>query len=170
MLIGESISLKDMLNCRENRVELQTKYRLDFQKPLISFCMNIPGPIKTTTEIQKAFNIGCKEIEKALQRATMKILDSTRLHKPTGDEWILCAEGDAAKIKALMSNIEDSHPLGRIFDIDVIDINGQKLSRTAFRKCLICNAQAQVCARTRKHSIFEMQNIIEEILKAFFIV
>jgi holo-ACP synthase len=127
--------------------------------------MNIPGPIKTTTKIQKAFDIGCKEIEKALQAT--KIFDSTRLYKPTGDEWIFCAEGDAAKIKALMSNIEDSHPLGRLFDIDVIDVNGEKLSRTAFRKCLICNAQAQACARSRKHSIFEMQNKTEEILKSF---
>ena len=167
MLIGESISLKDMLNCRENRVELQTKYRLHFQKPLISFCMNIPGPIKTTTEIQRAFDIGCKQIEIALQMASIKILHSTRLDKPTGDEWILCAEGEATKIKALMSNIEDSHPLGRLFDMDVIDISGEKLSRTAFRKCLICNAQAQVCARIRKHSIFEMQNKIEKILKDF---
>ena len=167
MLIGESISLKDMLNCRENRVELQTKYRLDFQKPLISFCMNIPGPIKTTTEIQRAFDAGCKEIEKTLQRASIKILHSTRLHKPTGDECILCTEGEATKIKALMSTIEDSHPLGRLFDMDVIDISGEKLSRTAFRKCLICNAQAQVCARIRKHSIFEMQNKIEKILKDF---
>jgi len=167
MLIGESVSLKDMLDCRENRVKLQTKYRLHFQKPIISFCMNIPGPIKTTTEIQKAFDIGCKEIEKTLQATKIKILDSTRIHKITGDEWILCAEGDAIKIKASMSSIEDSHPLGRLFDIDVIDVNGEKLSRTAFRKCLICDAQAQVCARFRKHSIFEMQNRIEEILKTF---
>ncbi len=168
MLIGDkSVSLKDMMDCRENRVKLQTKYRLHFQKPIISFCMNIPGPIKTTTKIQKAFDIGCKEIENTLQATKMKILDSTCLHKPTGDEWILCVEGDAAKIKALMSNIEDFHPLGRLFDIDVIDVNGEKLSRTAFRKCLICNVQAQVCARFRKHSIFEMQNKIEEILNAF---
>lgn len=167
MLIGESISLQDMMDCRENRVKLQTKYRLHFQKPVISFCMNIPGPIKTTNEIQKAFAIGCKEIEKALQTAKIKTLDSTRLHKPTGDEWLLCIEGDAAEIKALMSNIEHAHPLGRLFDIDVIDVNGDKLSRTAFRKCFICNEQAQVCARFRKHSVLEMQKKIEEILKAF---
>lgn len=167
MMIGESVLLKDMLECRENRVKLQTKYRLYFQKPIISFCMNIPGPIKTTTKIQKAFDIGCKEIEETLQATKIKILDSTRIHRITGDEWILCAEGDATKIKTFMSNIEDLHPLGRLFDIDVIDINGEKLSRTAFRKCLICNEQAQVCGHFRKHSILELQNKIEDILQAF---
>ncbi|MBU2703979.1 holo-ACP synthase [Sporomusaceae bacterium BoRhaA] len=167
MLSGKSVSLKDMMDCREKRVKMQTKYLLHFQKPIISFCMNIPGPIKTTTEIRKAFDIGCKEIEKALQATKIEILDSTRLHKRTGDEWLLCAKGDATKIKTLMSNIEDFHPLGRLFDIDVIDVDGEKLSRTAFRKCLLCNKQAQVCARFRKHSIFEMQNKIEEILNAF---
>lgn len=166
MLIGESVSLKDMLDCRENRVKVQTTYRLHFQQPIISFCMNIPGPIKTTPEIQNAFHVGCKEIEKSLQ--SIKILDSTRIHKPTGDEWIFCAEGDAAKIKALMSNIEDCHPLGRLFDMDVIDMNGEKLSRTTFRKCLLCDAQVQICASSRKHSVLEMQIKIEEMITDFF--
>ena len=48
--------------------------------------------------------------------------------------------------------------------MDVIDINFEKLSRKSFRKCLICEAQAQECGRSRKHSVEELQNKIEEIL------
>ena len=48
--------------------------------------------------------------------------------------------------------------------MDVIDINFEKLSRKSFRKCLICEEQAQECGRSRKHSIEELQNKVEEIL------
>ena len=37
-------------------------------------------------------------------------------------------------------------------------MNFEKLSRKSFRKCLICEAQAQECGRSRKHSIEELQN------------
>lgn len=168
MLCGKTVSLQDMMNCRENRVKEQTKYRMYFQRPVISFCMNIPGPIKTTAEIRMAFDIGCREIERVLQIEKIKILDSTCFHSYTGDEWILCVEGNTINIKELMTAIENSHPLGRLFDIDVIDVNGHKLSRNCFRKCLICNAQSQECSRNRKHSIHELQNKIEEIFYTFF--
>ena len=49
--------------------------------------------------------------------------------------------------------------------MDVIDVNFEKLSRKSFRKCLICEEQAQECGRSRKHSIEELQNKVEEILK-----
>ena len=68
--------------------------------------------------------------------------------------------------------IEESSQLGRLFDIDIIDINFEKLSRKSFRKCLICEEQAQECGRSRKHSVEELQNKVEEILKkslAFFL-
>lgn len=76
--------------------------------------------------------------------------------------WLSCK-----KIKDLTTDIEETHPVGRLFDLDVIDINGQKLSRPSFRKCIICGCQAQECARTRKHSVNEMQSKIEEMLMEF---
>ena len=49
--------------------------------------------------------------------------------------------------------------------MDVIDVNFEKLSRKSFRKCLICEEQAQECGRSRKHSIEELQEKVEEVLK-----
>ncbi len=69
------------------------------------------------------------------------------------------------KIKNITIAIEESSQLGRLFDIDVIDVNFEKLSRKSFRKCLICEKQAQECGRSRKHSIEELQNKVEEILE-----
>lgn len=77
---------------------------------------------------------------------------------------LLCVSASAEKIKDLTTQIEEKHPYGRLFDMDVIGTDGQKLSRPSYRKCLICDCQAQECARSRKHTIAEMQDKIEEIL------
>ncbi|MFR8726300.1 MAG: citrate lyase holo-[acyl-carrier protein] synthase [Mediterraneibacter faecis] len=37
-------------------------------------------------------------------------------------------------------------------------------SRPSYRKCIICGCQAQECARTRKHTVEEMQAKIEEMV------
>ena len=69
------------------------------------------------------------------------------------------------KLKNLTTEIEETHPIGRLFDMDVIDTDGQKLSRPSYRKCIICGCQAQECARTRNHTVEEMQAKIEEMLE-----
>ena len=82
----------------------------------------------------------------------------------TGNEIILAVNYPADKIKELTTEIEETHPFGRLFDMDVIGTDGEKLSRGVYRKCLICGCQAQECARSRKHTVSEMQAKIEEIL------
>ena len=68
------------------------------------------------------------------------------------------------KIKELTTELEENHPFGRLFDMDVIGTDGEKLSRGVYRKCLICGCQAHECARSRKHTVAEMQAKIEEML------
>ena len=70
----------------------------------------------------------------------------------------------AVKIKKLMTTMEETHILGRLFDIDVLDANGQKLSRDMPRRCLLCDKQAQICARSRRHSVSELTAKIAAML------
>ena len=46
----------------------------------------------------------------------------------------------------------------------VINTDCTKLSRPVFRKCLICGKQAQECARSRTHTVKELQNAVDELL------
>ena len=55
---GIKVGIDEVLNCREKRVAIQNEMIRKYKKPVISFTMNIPGPIKTNNEIKKAFNIG----------------------------------------------------------------------------------------------------------------
>ena len=117
--------------------------------------------------IHAAFTSGKHALLAKLESTQAKIKNLLEIHEKTGDELLLAVDYPAKKIKDLTTDIEETHPVGRLFDLDVIDINGQKLSRPSFRKCIICRCQAQECARTRKHSVNEMQSKIEEMLMEF---
>lgn len=161
---GIEVTLTDMMQCREHRATLQNRLLQQWHCPVISFCMNIPGPVKTNTQIRQAFDKGLSCLLDRLQTQQIPVLEQLLLHEKTGDECIMTVQASAASIKSLTTDIEESHPFGRLFDMDVLDSDGQKLSRPVFRKCLICGRQAQECARSRTHSIEEMQQKIQQLL------
>ena len=161
---GQEVTITDMMYCRDRRVQIQNEFIEKYRKPVISFCMNIPGPVKTTPLIRKGFESGKKAFLETLQKESVEVLESRIFDDVTGPEMLLCVSASAEKIKDLTTQIEETHPYGRLFDMDVINTDGQKLSRPSYRKCLICDCQAQECARSRKHTIAEMQDKIEEIL------
>ena len=154
-----------MMNCRDRRVSIQNELISKYDKPVLSFCMNIPGPVKTNELIRKAF----AELLNALAAHNITFLHTEEFHEPSGDELIMALDAPAEDIKTLATEIEESHPLGRLFDMDVIGTDGMKLSRGTYRKCIICGCQAQECARSRKHSVEELQAKIEELLNQFSI-
>ena len=161
---GIEVGIEEILDCREKRVTIQNEMIKKYNKPVISFTMNIPGPIKTNNEIKKAFDIGKNLILENLKENNIKVLEIQELNENTGNELFISVNSSAKKIKNITVSIEEASELGRLFDIDVIDINFEKLSRNSFRKCLICEEQAQECGRSRKHSVKELQDKIEEIL------
>ena len=161
---GIEVGIEEILDCREKRVAIQNKMIKKYNKPVISFTMNIPGPIKVNNKIKKAFDIGKNLILENLKENNIKVLEIQELNENTGNELFISINSLAEKIKNITVAIEESCELGRLFDIDVIDINFEKLSRKSFRKCLICEEQAQECGRSRKHSVKELQDKVEEIL------
>ncbi|MBQ6501258.1 MAG: citrate lyase holo-[Mogibacterium sp.] len=165
-MTGNIVDLQHMLARREARYLQQQSFLQAHHCPVVSFSMNIPGPIKTNTLIRKAFTLGRKLLLCQLEKAGAELLALSEIHEDTGDELLLCVGNIQPEIlKDIAVNIEDASELGRLYDIDVIDADGKKLSRPQFRKCLICSKQAQECARSRTHSVSEMQTAIENILQ-----
>ena len=60
------VSLPEMLDARERRANRQRELLEKFQKPLVSFTMNIAGPIKDTPLIRRGFDIGLEDLERVL--------------------------------------------------------------------------------------------------------
>ena len=74
----------------------------------------------------------------------------------TGYEAYLITSLPLLEAKRVAVDIEDTHPLGRLFDIDVIDKQGIPVSRDRVggqpRRCLVCDHEARYCMRMRWHT------------------
>lgn len=161
---GKEIVLEEMLVFREKRALLQKKLLEDAGSPVISYSMNIPGPIKTNSRIRKAFDLGKQELLTQLREHGIRCGQAVEIHEDCGDELLFSVQADPETVKDITTSVEESHPLGRLFDMDVINKDGMKLSRPVYRKCLICDRQAQECARSRTHSVKEMQDAIDHLM------
>ncbi len=154
------VSLSEILNARENRVNKQKALLSRYGKPLLCFTMNIPGPVKCDRDVKIGFFVGNKLLSDALKG--QKVLHR-EIHTPdTGCESYYVVDMPARKLKQLAMDIEQTDPIGRLFDMDVLDADGQKIDREQLgaprRKCLICDQDAVICGRSRAHCVEELQD------------
>lgn len=165
----EEVSLQEMLAARERRSWLQTRLLQQYKKSLISFTLNIPGPVKVLHGVPDAFCKGCQRIEALLKERLVLIQHMETIKEKTGYEAFYSVDANPDFIKELMVSLEDEDRLGRLFDIDVIRQDGTKVSREdlgkAPRTCLLCSQPAHACSRSRRHSVAELTAEIETILK-----
>ena len=160
-----SVDLDQMMEAREKRAATQNRM-LEGAGPeqcLVCLTMNIAGDVKRTPMICMLFEHGMKQLESL----NFSIRESLVLNEKTGCEafWLLDEEG--ARVKAMLERVEDSFPAARLYDFDVILPGGSKLSRAAGRRCLICDAYAAECARSRRHGLDEVKRATDELLKDF---
>ena len=153
-------ALLEILNAREKRVQKQKSLLAQYNKPLLCFTMNIPGPEKLNDDVKIGFFIGNRLLSDALKR--QKVLHREIHTEYTGCEAFYVVDMPARELKQLAVDIEDADAVGRLFDMDVLDTDGQKLDREALgysrRKCLICDEDAVVCGRSRAHSLEDLQD------------
>ena len=158
------VSLPEMLDARERRANRQRELLEKYRKPLVSFTMNIAGPIKDSPLIRRGFDMGLRDLEQVLSVDRIPILHKEVIREYTGSEAILVVDAPASRVKKLTWQLEENTPLGRLYDMDVLSPDGEKLQRATPRRCLICGEVAQICARSRTHSVAQLQERTKEIL------
>lgn len=153
-----------MLLARDRRASRQAALLARYGCPVISFTMNIAGPVKDSPLIRYAFRSGLRQLE-ALPCAQ---LCREVIFEPTGPEALLVYETqDARLLKAFCIRLESEGEAGRLFDLDVLDANGEKLSRETGRTCLVCGGPVSVCSRSRAHGLEAITARTGAILEAF---
>ena len=158
------ITLEQMLLARDRRASRQAALLSRYGRPVISFTMNIAGPVKDSPLIRYAFRSGLRQLE-ALPCAQ---LCREVIFEPTGPEALLVYETqDARLLKAFCIRLESEGEAGRLFDLDVLDANGEKLSRETGRTCLVCGGPVSVCSRSRAHGLEAITARTRTILEAF---
>ena len=164
------VSLPEMLEAREQRAFQQMRLIRQYHLPIISFSLNIPGPVKDSPLIRRGFEAGVLALDHRLPKG--KVIARQIIHAVTGCEAIYVMNLDAVAAKKITTAIEDDHPLGRLFDMDVIGLNLQKLDREVVggksRNCLICGAPGRSCASRRLHTVAQLQQKVHDILSDYF--
>ena len=162
------VTLMEMLEARERRAARQQTLRNAYGKTMLCFTMNIAGPIKNNSLIRQGYRLGKRLLRRQLMAAGIPILHFEQVQEKTGNEAFFLLDAAPLTVKAITVEIEDYAPVGRLFDMDVLCPDGRKVDRQELgfsgRKCLICGAPAQACARSRTHTVSELQEKTWEIL------
>lgn len=156
----------DILDARENRAYLQEDLIKKFNLPLIIIRANYPGIDKN--------NKITKYIVETIYNIILLRISSTSTEKINsfeGNIYLLSVDISPLELKKIAIDIETNHPLGRLVDIDILDLNNHTLSRTDLgyppRSCFICSDLAHNCVRSKKHSLKEILKYIENIVSNF---
>ena len=164
----QQITLSQMLIARERRAQKQQELLKKYHASLICFTMNIAGPVKNNPLIRQGFSLGNRYLKQKLSAQKIKCIHQEIIDKVTGNEAYYVTDTDPKVLKKLTVEIEDASPIGRLFDLDVLSSEGLKTERTdlglAPRICLICNRPAKECARSRTHTVEQLQSTIRQIL------
>ena len=158
-----NITLEDILRARDARADAQRRLLRTYRLPLVSFTMNIAGPVKFSPLIELAFDAGLEALRTALGQPVAAEI----IRPATGCEALLVYDRPAAALKAACLTLETATPVGRLYDLDVLDTDGNKLSRIEQRTCLICGGPVTVCSRSRAHGLDAIVNRTREILMDF---
>lgn len=168
----QEVTLQQMLSAREARVIRQQALLKQYGQNLVSFSLNIAGPVKNGPVIRRTFQEGLHRLTDALQTARIPILHREQINAVTGCEAIWVVGGDARDVKLICAELEGEDPLGRLFDMDVIAPNGDKLDRKGLghapRPCLVCGKVGSGCASRRLHSVEALQAATQKRMCAFF--
>lgn len=155
-LDGEEVSLEQLLEARENRVQLQQQCLAQYGQTVLSLTLLAVGGVKKNALLDYVFASALENLTACFSALGVKPTAEFIRPLNTGHEALFVLPIEADKLKRAMIALEESSPLARLWDIDVIQADGRLLSRTEFnyppRPCLVCQDEAKVCARARKHS------------------
>lgn len=158
------MTLEEMLAARDTRAARQSALLARFGCPLLCLTMNIPGPVKVPEGAERAFHLALERIDRALEDLGVRVLHRETHVEKTGCEALYAVQTKAEDLKERMTRLEDEDDLGRLLDLDVLTAEGRKLSRPTPRTCLLCSRQAQLCARSRTHTVEELSEKVRAIL------
>ena len=154
--------------CDDSSEEIVPEAR---KETMISFGMNIPGPVKNYPLAAAGFHYGEDLLKRQLKRNGIRILRSRIREDACGKIGLYAVDAEAEQVKRLMVEAEEKSEIGRLFDLDVLSC-GKAVSREELglpaRKCFICGEEARICAGRHTHAKGEAAAYARELLRSFF--
>lgn len=163
------VSLEDMLLARDHRQARQCELLSRWPgASVVVLTIVAPGNEKRNRNTSVVASAGADALVRrfASSAPLWRVCDY-----PTGFElWIVSAL-PAYEAKRICVEIEETHPLGRLMDIDVIGENRCPVTRSELglpeRSCLICGDNARVCMRAARHSYSDLLKKISDTVDTY---
>lgn len=168
---GPAVTLDALLEARDRRVARRREVFAARPRPVVSVSVVMPGAVKDCA------------LSRVAQAAALDALDALFADRgwpaitvyaelpPTGAEALYSVDVDAETLKRATIALEDGHPLGRLWDLDVVTADRGALARRdlglAPRRCLVCDAPAHACARSRAHPLDALLSVMETKIDAW---
>ncbi|MBA1393947.1 citrate lyase holo-[acyl-carrier protein] synthase [Lactobacillus sp. XV13L] len=166
---GKRVGIDAVLADKDERVRKQRQLFQTFPGAvLLDVKLNVPGPVKNNRFIGRLFAAGAADLEGMLKKGGMAFDVAESWDRPTGCEKFYVLKENSRRVKELAMALEDSTVWGRLFDADVlVQKNKQAISRKELnlplRKCFLCERAAKDCARSRRHSVAQLQDYISAL-------
>ena len=187
------VTLNELLASRDSRHAMQQKLLAEHSgKTLVCLTVVMPGSVKrnqqslivahaAVEQMIESYELGVRNDELGVRSDELGVRNDElegrfggRLIEcdlETGYEAYLITDLPLLEAKRIAVQIEDTHPLGRLFDIDIIDKDGVPVSRDRVgshpRRCLVCNREARYCMRMRWHTQEEIWERINAMVDSW---
>lgn len=156
-----------LLAARDARQELLSRALSAGQPATLFVSLNLPGSDKAPPGATALFRRGSEEIADVFRGSVLVAADCDVL----GHFALRVLDADPLAVKRLCIGIEESHPAGRLLDLDVYSPASGQIGRASLalpaRRCLLCEQPAVDCMRTRRHAIGEVIAQAHELLAPF---
>lgn len=160
------VTLNELLASRDARHAMQQQLLADNSgKTLVCLTVVVPGSVKRNLQSLVVAHAAVGAMRDAFSPEEGCLIERDL---QTGYEAYLITSMPLLDAKLTATRIEDTHPLGRLFDIDIIDENGVPVSRDRVggqpRRCLVCDHEARFCMRKRWHTQDEIWAKINQMV------
>ena len=160
------ITLQELLDSRDRRARRQGELLSQFPgRALLCLTVQLPGPEKRNALSLEIARAGVEAIEKRFNPVFRETNDLE-----TGFEGFFIVDGQPLEVKRAAAELEDTHPLGRLMDLDVIGPEGP-IGRADIglqeRRCLICEKPARYCMRAGSHTHEELMAKIKQLVSSY---
>ncbi|HUU78145.1 MAG TPA: citrate lyase holo-[acyl-carrier protein] synthase [candidate division Zixibacteria bacterium] len=156
---------KKILDAKEQRWIKQLAFLKKYRTTICSFKFNVPSWPKESPQITKAWEKALIDFEFFLKENKINYEILEKNQTILGPEAFLKTTMNSSNFKKWTIKFEENYVIGRLIDIDVLDINAKPIEREIKRKCFICNDLAIICIRANKHTPEEVRKIFDLILR-----
>lgn len=131
---------------------------------MIQISPNIPGGDKKIFPAKELHYTGVKEISKIIFREKATLINYRDFKSWPFYISFFVVSVNSYRLKEICTDLEEIHPFGRFWDIDVYQSSGRKVTRNLIkhgeRRCFLCADSAKVCSYKMRHSQEELIRFI----------